>query len=501
MLTFLSNGLIFSLSLLTCLLLAEGAIRLVDGLPLTDIDLPPAYSDIGRDTTMQHLDKVPLATGVARDWFFIDPRPLPNRRAVPEQWLALDRQMDARLRAGSRFRPEDMFKAWNVSFLGNPCDKDFLADAPRRLFVFDPPHDEERPQYRYLPNATTPKGLVTNDFGWRGPPLRFARSERTVRIVFAGASVVAGAHQWRHAFPEPVEHWLNLWAAAHWPNVRFEVMNAARESLDSTAIEAVVRQEVAPVHPDLVVYYEGANQFNLTSLVKNLPTSMKPPTEPSEGVYGWLQRASKHFALARRVQSLIGAAEPSTGELPKPQYEIRWPAGLDEADPDLRHPELPVQLGTILSDLDRIRADLARVDSEFALSSYVWMVKDGMILQPKWNRLLWEDINLRRFPFRYRDIERLVAFENRVFAKYAAEHRLPFLDIAGRMPLDPDLFSDAIHTTEAGMRLMAWIVLQELVPIVDKRLASGAWPKPVPAMSETHPAFTKAPREMTFTCK
>ena len=98
---FLSNGLTLSLSLLTCLVLAEGAIRLVDGLPLTDIDLPAAYSDIGRDTTMQHLDKVPLAKGVARDWFFIDPPPLPNRRAVPEQWLALDRQMDARLRAGS----------------------------------------------------------------------------------------------------------------------------------------------------------------------------------------------------------------------------------------------------------------------------------------------------------------------------------------------------------------------------------------------------------------
>jgi hypothetical protein len=69
------------------------------------------------------------------------------------------------------------------------------------------------------------------------------------------------------------------------------------------------------------------------------------------------------------------------------------------------------------------------------------------------------------------------------------------------MPLDPDLFSDAIHPTEAGMRLMAWIVLQELVPIVDQRLASGAWPKPVPAMGDTHPAFTKVPREMTFTCK
>ena len=48
---------------------------------------------------------------------------------------------------------------------------------------------------------------------------------------------------------------------------------------------------------------------------------------------------------------------------------------------------------------------------------------------------------------------RLAAFENRVFAKYAAAHRLPFLDVARLMPRDPDLFVDAIHNTETGVRL------------------------------------------------
>ena len=45
--------------------------------------------------------------------------------------------------------------------------------------------------------------------------------------------------------------------------MRFEVLNAARESIGSTGIASIVRQEVVPTRPDLVVYYEGGNQFEL----------------------------------------------------------------------------------------------------------------------------------------------------------------------------------------------------------------------------------------------
>jgi len=36
-------------------------------------------------------------------------------------------------------------------------------------------------------------------------------------------------------------------------------------------------------------------------------------------------------------------------------------------------------------------------------------------------------------------------FQNRVFAKYAATYRLPFVDAARDMPFDPYLFTDAVH--------------------------------------------------------
>lgn len=502
----LTDGLVLAVTILVCLVAAEGVTRLVDGLPLAATTLPAAYGGgLGQDTTSEHLDEIPRAASVKREWFFTEPPPLPNRHAVPEEWLALNRQMEERGPLASGFRPVDMFKAWNSAFVGDPCDRDFFADAPGQLYLFDPPDGDKLPPYRFLPDATTPAGLVTNQFGWRGPPVKFARSPNSVRIVFVGASTTAGPHQFIYSLPELVAHWLDLWSAAQRPDIRFEVMSAARESLNSTSIEAVVRQEVAPVRPDLVIYYEGGNQFRLDSVIRDMPEATAAPRlKAPEGLTAWLQDASRHSAIARRLQSLMGFEGLSEGgrELPKPDYAIHWPQGLDEKDPDLSYPELPVNLNTILSDFDRMRADLAPVGGELALSSFVWMVKDGMVLNPIRNKVLWENLNFNYFPYRYRDIERFAAFQNRVLAKYAAAHRLPFIDVAGRMPADPDLFADAVHDGWAGMRLKAWVVLQQLVPIIEQRLASGAWPKPLPEppMGDVHPAFVKPPHKITFKC-
>ena len=55
--------------------------------------------------------------------------------------------------------------------------------------------------------------------------------------------------------------------------VRFEVLNAGRESIISTDTAAIVRTEVLPLKPDLVVYYEGGNQFELRTVVPELDTA------------------------------------------------------------------------------------------------------------------------------------------------------------------------------------------------------------------------------------
>lgn len=496
---FLKNVLLVLVSVALCTAAAEGIARWME---VTD------DADVAK-----RLDEIPLAAGVQRAWYFDDPPPLPNRGKAPPEWYELVRRVeDSGYTEGTR--RADMFKAWNSAFVGDPCSHCYLRVAPGHLFVYDPPDGSPYPRYRFMPNATLPNGLVTNAYGFRGPPVPFVRTPKTVRIAFIGASTTVSAHHIPSSYPEYVGHWLNMWAASKRLDLRFEVLNAGRESIGSTDIEAVVRQEVAPLRPDLVVYYEGANQFDLRTVAPSVArpdTCSRPPPPPPPQTSGsrWLAEAAKHFTLARRLRSLLAAgnapanASSDGGEWPKPAYELVWPSGVDEKDPDIGRPDLPVNLPTILGDLDRIRAATEAAGGELALASFVWLVKDGMVLNPGRHRPILEYLNQGYAPFRYRDLERLAAFENRVFAKYAAAHHLAFLDVAKLMPRDPDLFVDGIHNTATGVRVRAWVVLQELLPLVEKKLASGAWPKADPGagMPSVHPAFATPPRELDFTCK
>ena len=228
------------------------------------------------ESASRHLDEIAIAPGVERAWFYETPPPLPNQRPVPEEWNALVREVEkSGITEGTR--RADMFKAWNSAFVGDPCRHAYLCGAPGHLFVYDPPRDangvgETRPPYRFLPNATTPIRLTTNAYGFRGPPVPFQRQPRTVRIAFIGASTTVSSHFFPYSYPEFIGNWLNLWAAQRKLDLRFEVLNAGRESITSTDNVTIVREEVLPLQPDLLVYYEGANQFQISSIAQGLPS-------------------------------------------------------------------------------------------------------------------------------------------------------------------------------------------------------------------------------------
>ena len=236
---------------------------------------------------------------------------------------------------------------------------------------------------------------------------------------------------------------------------------------------------------------------------------------PAPGLFGQvLEHLGYTFALARRLQNLIDQYDPRpTGPGPagagtapvmdgrewlKPDYTLVWPKGLDQSDPDLARDDLPVNLSIILADLGRIEATTEKAGAKLAIASFKWLVSDGMVLDPVRHRLILEYLNYGYAPLRYRDLERLALFQNRVLQKYAREHRIDFLDVAQLMPSDPDLFIDAIHGTPEGVRLHAWTVLQLLVPVIDRHLADGTWPKTsFPAVSLPAPY---QPRVVTFDC-
>jgi hypothetical protein len=495
------------LVLLSCLLataVAELAIRLIDGLPIFTDWLPDT---LDRDVTSASVDSIPLAGGVRRDWFFNDPPPLPNRHAPPAEWERSYREFrSVPYVERSAFRPAELFKAWNSVRVGPVCKNAILKQAPEWIYLHHPSDGSPYPLYRFLPNATTPLGLVTNEIGWRGPPIRIEKAAKTVRIVFVGASTTVNSHYYPYSYPEFVGHWLNLWAAHRGLNVRIETFNAGREAVISTDIAAVVRKEVLPIAPDLVVYYEGHNQFLLTGMLASEvgPAPLQSaPTGAEDSSRRWLRDAAHRSALVRRFQGAVGLATHSgTGnELPKPTYDVRWPDGLSEIHPDIRRSDLPINLSTIISDLESIRKDLEAGGAELAISTYKWLVRDGLVLDPVRNRNLWEHLNIWMWPFSYRDIERMSVFQNRVYARYAATHGLALIDVAAKMPEEPALYTDAVHFSYGGVRLHAWIVLQDLVPLIESRLANRIWPREPGRDGAAPPGLLFEPELIRTNCK
>jgi hypothetical protein len=183
----------------------------------------------------------------------------------------------------------------------------------------------------------------------------------------------------------------------------------------------------------------------------------------------------------------------------KPPSRINWPSEVSEQDPALDSPKLPMDLPNIVACLDIMRTALARIHAELVLSSFVWIVHDGMELDLGRDLTLYNYLNRTYWPYTYAEMRRLVDFQNRVFEKYARVHQLPFVDMAAEFPQDPALAGDAIHLRYQGLVLQAWIYLQHLIPMIEARLADGRLPRARAAAQRVHPAFDQpSPRMISL---
>src|ERR1044072_2833073 len=117
------NVLLVVVSVALCTAAAEFFVRQLD----TNADNAP----VGR-----HLDDIAGAPGVDRAWFCPARPPLPNRKAIPQEWLDLVRKVELSGVPDGR-RRADMFKAWNANFVGDPCRHAHLSGAPGHLYVYD----------------------------------------------------------------------------------------------------------------------------------------------------------------------------------------------------------------------------------------------------------------------------------------------------------------------------------------------------------------------------
>jgi hypothetical protein len=456
---------------------AEAIVRALDGYSLASLTLVRSTSTapsapVGgklvnpADVGAMARD-LPVAGGVDPRWFDLDPPPLPP--------LAVDAELDRRYWRHKGHELESVYE-WNRAYVQEAiCSGAAVDEAVFRhlddIYVYDAPGGASRPSYRFLAAAHYPSGLRTNAFGWRGADIDPEKPTSRLRIAFVGASTTIAAHRDPYSYPEYVGRWLEEWARARRAGLSVDVINAGREGVDSSSIAAIVEQELLPLAPDVVVYYEGANQFWPSNFVANdlplrLLRTMRAPR--------WFET---HSALAGRLVQVSRRAAHDGTEPAKPPLWVRWPSDLDEHDPPLDDPRLPVQLPSILADLERMRRVLQDRGGVLGLSSFVWLVHDGLVLDPARDAFLFEHLNQYYWPFSYAHVRRYVDVENRVFRKFANLHQLPFVDAASQYPRDPRLFVDAVHMTPAGVKLHAWLVFQQLVPYLDAAIASGSQPR------------------------
>jgi hypothetical protein len=474
---------------------AEAATRMIDGYPLRHLRLgiprgrlnrgaghvADSRNGPGEADAVTYVTQLPVAAGVEREWF--DER-LPDRPA----WRP-DADLEARAKRYQGVGDLPANYEWNWNYVvGAVCRDQHGDDAElfKRFddfYVFDPRDGSDAPRFRFLRNATYQSGLQTNSFGWRGPEIPLNKPPRTIRLAFVGASTTVGMHAEPFSYPELIGLWLNRWAAANHIAVSFESINAGREGINSWSIQAIVRQELAPLAPDLVLYYEGANQFWPLDFISTTLPPRSRLSGPQPGVM------ESYSAVARRIETVvIGQKEPGS-EPTKPYLPVHWPADLDEHDPDLTNPHLPYETQHVLGDLGVVRQALEAEGGRLAIASFVWLVHPGLVLDPLRDALVFSFLNTTYWPFTYAHLRRFLDFQTRAFRKYASVHDLDFIDLDAAYPRDSRLFVDAIHMRRAGVRLQAWILFNGLVPIIERHLTSHEWPRPVHRVLSSHPAF------------
>lgn len=370
---------------------------------------------------------------------------------------------------------------------------------PPQVKLYPAPWNSTFPRYRYPANVTLPTGLTTNQFGWRGPQLSLDKPKRTIRIACLGASTTVDGHSMPYAYPDFLQHWLNRWSEANGYDVKFEVINFGREGISSPDIAAVVKYEMLPMEVDYAIYYEGSNQFDPRTLVSypegfvfgRPPEGVAPNFANVESAdKNLLDHLSEYSAIAARARSIVEAVAFTGQEPPKPPQSFNLPEGLDEFNPERARLGGALALRRILNDLDQIKRDLDEHDVQLVLGAFDWFVYDGLMVDPTRHRTLYGYLNRVYWPISYANMRRAADLQNRVFVRWAEANAVPVVDVAGLMPKHPDLYDDAIHNTQLGVRLRAWLNFEALVPLLKDDIESDILPRPDREPLQAHPYIT-----------
>lgn len=443
---------------------------------LTPRSVAPGAAGASQDALAGPLASTTFRKDVSPEWFYQPPSPL-DQPVNPE--------LEARSAQYQANGAENYL--WNKKYL---LDADgsilpFLRRAPQdEIFAFEPYDGTVFPHYRLFPAVNANVGM-TNSYGWLASEIDFRKPANAVRIGLLGDST---SH---NLYGRYLQSYLTSWAKAKNLAVKFEVLNAARQATDIDDMTNVLKYELGPVDLDYVFLYYGS-RIPFYELVALPPGAQygKPPPE------GGLRRLARLAPPSLRERSALvrHAVAYLTDELPasilhepaKPPVRVAFPIGV-EFNPGVESAREIPYLHVRLAQLDRLKRAADDLGVPLITSTERFMAYDGMALNYRANHYLFDILNSEHWPLRYRDMQELAAFHNRVMQAWARERGVRIFDINALTPMIPTLHGDAVHEFEPGLRLRAWAIFQSLLPVLEKDLASGAIPTGSRTRLAAHP--------------
>jgi hypothetical protein len=302
-----------------------------------------------------------------------------------------------------------------------------IADG---ALVYDEQLKQRVPRPGYT-NKAQKVSLSINSLGFRGAEFAKKKPPRTVRIACVGASTTfcteaSDEGTWTAQLQKMLQ--------VKYPGVSIEVINAGVPGYVITDSRRNLEHRVLPLDPDLVIYYEAANDVAIDTRNLARREGLIAPGEGfSSGLVNTLSRYSLLFDLARKnAKILFGARDSSAGRLDSVPDDLpkRFVDELAALNETLASREIPLVLSCFVvkyrRDQDR-QTQIANADIAFYYMP--WMTIDGLF-------------------------DAMETY-NASILELGRSKDVPVVDDRDAVPPDAEHFADCVHFTDAGCKRMA----------------------------------------------
>jgi lysophospholipase L1-like esterase len=361
--------------------------------------------------------------------------------------------------------PLDQMKIWNRQFYeqrrgdfrGWPYPLVFFdADTPTPRYVFKPNVRVVWRRDRFIPArpGETPY-WSSNSWGFRNPEFAVKKPSGVIRIVALGSSTTEGSQADNETYP----YYLQRDFDRMFPGKKIEVINAGHHGQDIDDELAMLTRYVLPLHPDVVVFYEGAaNNNTIWGLGVHLGCTLGWPfgncwlrSYPS-----WWRWAYLHSALFVLLTEKLGWSTRPLPPMPHESLQRLLADGKSAA----HYQDVLVRIG---------RETLSH-GSTFVAVSMVTVARDSLSRNDPRMKMY--------YPLTSSDFARNFASFNDRSRATAAQLRVPFFDMASAFPSEPkagEYFPfDPVHFSPLGNQIFARLVSDFLA----RSVLRGVMPQP-----------------------